>query len=71
MLINPESIPVYLIVLGNIIAIIAGLLWVRSSYKLASAFEKPTPPKIQSVFKVITCILSFWLVLLCATHKWF
>ena len=70
MLIDPATISPVLVLLGFIMAIGSGLLWVKNSYTLAKIFDKPKPLVIQSILKVVTCVLSFAFVYLACTYQW-
>jgi hypothetical protein len=71
MLIDPALIPVYALIIGNVLAVAAGLWWVKTSYTYARLLKQPKPKISKSVAKVLTCVLSFWLLYVLATYKWF
>lgn len=70
MLIDPQTISPVLVIIGLIFSIIGGLWWVKTSYNFAKLLNQTKPRKRQSVFKVITAILSFCLIYIIATHQW-
>lgn len=70
MLVNQENITLPLIILGNIAAIISGLIWIWQSNNLLAKTRQPKPKLSQSIAKVFACLSAFWTIYFIAITNW-
>lgn len=70
MLVDPETITLPLLILGNVAAVLSGVFWIWQSNMIALKTRQPQPRTSQSVVKILACISAFWTFYFIAITNW-